>query len=216
MRVLSGSPYQPSDIGSTISLQTAAASVSKSDINLLSGQMGVYGVFLAGATQFGTPNYTGVVKKVVTQSGGQGIRGAAHIRPDARKPVLQGDSPSAEQFAVITEENEEPPTGPAIWTFLVYMDGDNNLEAEAIADFLEMPGSVPLRMCGSWSSSTESSRTTTITTTGPTRAGALFCMAASRNRVGAPKSARRTWAMAKPCASSSAGAKPTIPPNARL
>ena len=26
----------------------------------------------------------------------------------------------------------------AVWTFMVYLDGDNNLEAAAIADFLEM------------------------------------------------------------------------------
>jgi hypothetical protein len=137
MRVLAGSQYQPNDIGSTISL-LAAASSAKSDINLVSGQMGVRGIFLAGATQFGTPNYTGAVKKVVTQTGGQGIRGEAHISPTARKPVIQGDSPTAEQFAIITENTEEPPTGPAVWTFLVYMDGDNDLESEAIADFLEM------------------------------------------------------------------------------
>ncbi len=136
MRVLAGSQYQPDDIGSTVSL--LAATSTKSDINLVSGQMGVRGVFLAGATQFGTPNYLGAVKKVVTQAGGQGIRGEAHISPSARKPVLQGDSPTAEQFAVITENTEEPPTGPAVWTFLVYMDGDNDLESEAITDFLEM------------------------------------------------------------------------------
>lgn len=136
MRVLAGSQYQPDDIGSTVSL--LAALPTKSDINLVSGQMGVRGVFLAGATQFGTPSYAGTVKKVVTQAGGQGIRGEAHISPTARKPVLQGDSPTAEQFAVITENAEEPPTGPAVWTFLVYMDGDNDLEGEAIADFLEM------------------------------------------------------------------------------
>ncbi len=136
MRVLAGSQYQPDDIGSTVSL--LAASDTKSDINLVSGQMGVRGVFLAGATQFGTPNYMGAVKKIATQASGQGIRGEAHISPNARRPAFQGDTPTDQQFAVITEDSEEPPTGPATWTFLVYMDGDNDLESEAIADFLEM------------------------------------------------------------------------------
>ena len=57
------------------------------------------------------------------------------------------------------------------WTYMVYLDGDNNLEDAAVNDFLEMSsvGSTPR---WPWSPRwTASSATTPPTTTGPTPAG---------------------------------------------
>ncbi len=59
--------------------------------------------------------------------------------PLATTPISAGggDDP-APPITATQLPTREPPPNAAAWTILVYMDGDNNLEADAIDDFLEM------------------------------------------------------------------------------
>jgi len=49
-----------------------------------------------------------------------------------------GGTFSSTPVALSTTPTREPPPNAADWTVLVYLDGDNNLESDAIDDFLEM------------------------------------------------------------------------------